>query len=339
MKEIILSVAGLWLVATVSWAAEAAFSKDGKTVYCCRDDGLVAVHLEPYSEEPVDLAGLIGPGEINAVTLRTTDGALLIGTKTTVWAFDPEKRTAEKLFENPEAKSQVDDLAFDPVSEGVLLTLWSYESMPEHWAWWLAKGDKTPKPLFVRRIETIKGPVFSPKGELFFGTEGDIWRGGIEHDSYDAETNRGGTLVAVRYAPVGVRETYQGTPMQIGAREIAWAGKKLVAHVARMGGSGWGKMVRLDVPLPTDPSPGQAVVEELKQRLQTYQRALASVEVLDDNPARCNLCSSMDGRRVFYTISGKPFLSKDNKVPTLVKSHPATSAPNQPKPKDTPVEQ
>lgn len=318
------------------FSAEAAFSKDGSTVYCCRSEGMLAVHLNPYSEVSTKLPDSLGEIPIRAVTLRPSDGSLLLATSNAVWAFSPEKNTATKLFDKP-AGSEIKDLAFDPISGGLLVTVYPEAGKDESRVWWVKRGSIVAKIIFVRRLDYIDGPVFSSDGRLFFGAEGDIWRGFIEHEEEDdTEPNRGGTLVAVRYAPVACRETYGGSPSQIGASDLACSGTKIYAHVRRMGGSGWGTMTRLDMPTAMDHDPDKAITEKLTERVATYMRALGSIEVMDDSCGGwSNLCASLSGERVFYRIMNTSYLIENNgkpqNIPAKTKKSPV-SPPSAPTP-------
>ena len=105
-------------------------------------------------------------------------------------------------------------------------------------------------------------------------------------------------LAANRCAPLADRETYGGTPSQVGVSELAVSHGKVYAHVSRMGGSGWGDIIRLDLPKPVEGG--------LRQRYTQYQALLGSVEFLTENPTIAFLCQSPDGTKIVYSDGNGP---------------------------------
>jgi hypothetical protein len=153
--------------------------------------------------------------------------------------------------------------------------------------------------------------AFSSDGELFFGGDGDLWQGSIALDqAQDGSSEIHPELDAVRSAPLATLETANGTPTQMGVSTIAIAKEMLYVHLSRLGGTGWGIIVRLRKPekegevranpnLPLD----QEVENDLAQRLKLYGRETASVEILGRNGSLSYLCASPDGNRVFFTTN------------------------------------
>lgn len=83
--------------------------------------------------------------------------------------------------------------------------------------------------------------------------------------------------------------------MQTGVSQIAASRDMIYVHVSRMGGSGWGNLVRLQRPARLEknalnPHWG------LQDRLNVYATAIRSVQILDpDCSADPFLCESADG--------------------------------------------
>jgi hypothetical protein len=85
----------------------------------------------------------------------------------------------------------------------------------------------------------------------------------------------------------------------MGVTEVAVTGSYVYVAMSRIGGSGWGAIVRLKKPAPL-PENGSA---HFKDRLDLYTRLLETAEVLSETSGgKCWLCSSADGQRVFYKI-------------------------------------
>jgi hypothetical protein len=81
----------------------------------------------------------------------------------------------------------------------------------------------------------------------------------------------------------------------MGVQTIAPAGEWLYVHIYRMGGSGFGNVIRLKVAGTANTG------EDLAERLKVYGDAINSVQILEDNGMDSFLCASSDGKRVFYT--------------------------------------
>lgn len=282
--------------APVAMAGNACFSLDGARVYlkaagvetpCVEeiglDDGVHRLHH-------LDVVG--GLGEVDEMD-TLADGALVLLCRDTLWKWSPGSRTAQRLQTAPEGMVFA-QLAAD--ANGALAVWCRFKKM---------KTAERPGTLFVakkpdaelrvvrmRRIDHVSGLCFHGPDALFFGTEGDLWDGLIEYDDEQP------TLAAHRFAPLSDRETYNGTPMQIGVMRVAVSKNKVYAHLARMGGSGWGNVVRLSLPAACEP---KSATKDIRDQVHVYANALNSVEVLGENGTLSYLCASRDGRRVFFT--------------------------------------
>jgi hypothetical protein len=134
-----------------------------------------------------------------------------------------------------------------------------------------------------------------------FGSEGDLWHGLVEWDK-DAEPGHPrGILSGYRLAPLATRETAEGTPSQVGVQRIAASRGQLYVEVSRMGGSGWGYLVRLQLP-PAKEKGELNLLEQLPERLNLYNRVLNSVVMVDpDQGSGSFLCTSPNGEVVHFT--------------------------------------
>lgn len=280
--------AGLFAFAeTPVLAADAVFSGDGQHVYLIEFDKptLAAIDLADQSASKLDLGAFTGHQPILAVSFSAA-GKLLFVTAHNAWAYSFEKMACVKLC-SAGADAEFDDLAYDPKSGAILFSLRKGGSL------YLKRDAAKPLPVFMRRVNSFEGIAFSPDGELFFGARGDLWMGRVEIDEEDPQNPRA-VLSGTRCAPLATLETYIGTPSQIGVQKVAVAGEKLYAHLHRMGGSGWGNIVRLNKPA----SGGE---DGLAERLQLYAKEASSVEILAENGSASYLCASPDGKRVFFT--------------------------------------
>lgn len=290
------------------------FSSGGRSVYLIQFQSakLTRVDLDALASSELDLSAFIQGGEIRAIG-RSIAGELLIATDARVWAYDPAKAACKKLC-TAEEGSKFTDLACDPKTGALLLAITKGDA---EGARYLPAGYNNTVSVVVRRVVEFDGMAFSPGGELYFGTRGDLWSGKIEPDAPNGPSGLidRGVLVATRCAPLATLETANTTPGQIGVQEVSVAGDKVYVHLRRLGGSGWGNIVRLNRP---------ALEEEriLEKRLKLYAEQVESVEVLcETNGTRSYVCSSQDGKMVFFTTGNfgaqetKCFLVKNGGEP------------------------
>jgi len=336
MKQFLLSFTMLASCAAGALAAQATFSKDGNSVFYSPLEGasLVQAHLNPFREETIDLEKFVGDQDVYEVSLRTSDGAILFGTRTQIWAYHPNSKKAEKLAEAPRGVL-LDDIAYDPSTEGVIVTA-LYQSEPhtpfDHPSlWWLGKGSRDFTQIVLNRVGQLEGLAVTQSGEVFFGCEGDLWHGVVAADEDAVAAGHAGSLVAYRYAPMASRETFPGPPTQVGVRNVAIAGSKIYAHIRRLGDTGWGSIVRVNAPKGVDPN--EACGDTLDRRLETYREALASAELVMKSNHRGRLCASADGHRVFFTVENEPFLvENDGPAKSLAPAQEETKATPTPTP-------
>jgi hypothetical protein len=154
------------------------------------------------------------------------------------------------------------------------------------------------------RIVRFRGVDFDSDGTFYFGSGGDMWHGYIRIDGEET------SMAAYRFAPLATFATSPGTSSQVGVESIAVAGPYLYVHLARMGGSGWGEVVRIakaeirledlrrdDLTFP--------IVYDLSKRLAIYQRALKSCKSLRSTGGWANLAASPDGKLVYFQARKK----------------------------------
>lgn len=276
------------------YGADAVFSNGGGSVFLTgggSEARIVEVGLKTGERTEIALEG--ASGRINGVAVSNSGNVLCVAEKG-LWAYDPEKRKTVKVCDAPSGTT-FRDVAYDPSGRSVLLTGVAKDGGEV----WLRKaGAKDPVRVFCRRVRFVEGPVFDRRGNLLFCTEGDVWIGRIIlEDDPDSPP----TLAAYRYAPVATRETNLGTPSQTGARALAVTDRYIYAHVARMGGSGWGDVVRLKNPISAGAS-GDIfpMYEGLEDRLRLYREALSFVQILGENGGLAYLGQSNDGKTACY---------------------------------------
>lgn len=278
-------------------AGEACFSQDGKRVYLKTfepglakieeiglDDGSHRFHAFPQSP---------GPGEINQLECLS-DGALLLLCDNAIWKWTADHQKLTKIQAAPKGTSFI-EMALSRPDHGLAVWCWAQTPGSETRAGRLMFARSPAAkltPVRMRRVLNVTGLCFHGKNELLFGTEGDLWNGTIEEDEASL------SLTAERFAPLSDRETSNGTPSQTGVSRVAVSAGKIYTHVSRMGGSGWGNVIRLSLPSDCEPAPE---IKDMRRQFQIYSKALNSVEVLEENGSLSFLCASQDGKRVFFT--------------------------------------
>lgn len=298
------------------WAGTAAFSVDGGTIYSIGETGLIAIDAESGASSELAYPEEWEEGTVSSLSL-SAKGTLFVATETGIWEWDPETSWKRKRAE-AYASTEFREIACDPVSGGFLVSAVEEdaETGERDWIayWGHPANEFALASVFIRRLRYLEAPVFDSHGSLYFSTEGDLWWGRIEDQ--EARPLDGGRpyLHAIRYAPLATRETSEGTPDQTGVVEIAVAGEALWAQARRMGGSGWGSLLRLLPPPETRFGEGADGLWEysgVEQRIPLYRRAMESVEIITDEWRPCDLCASADGKRVYYFSNNGHWLVED----------------------------
>ena len=123
-------------------------------------------------------------------------------------------------------------------------------------------------------------------------------------DSKDDDTGHYATLNAFRCAPLASMITQNASPSSTGLRSIALSQHSVYADYSRMGGSGWGAVVRFKRPVAFTVTNGERDAPPVNEGDWKDQQALfTSIENLSASPCD-SLCSSQDGSMVLYTDNG-----------------------------------
>lgn len=320
----------------LSPAGDAAFSRDGKHVYktsFADSPELERKQLSDGTVKKVGLEPLLGKGGIAAVS-RDNQGRILCAIGAVLWAWDDRENNAAKIFTLEDGWS-IRDIAHDPVKDRTLIgAVGEVEDWPQPVYRLFVPGADGAKLVEVntRRIDHISGMEFSRDGLLFFGTEGDLWVGQVHDEVYRRSSENPEeaarlaklppeidvTLRAFRFGPLATRETQNATPGQTGVRAVTVTNEHVYAHVARMGGSGWGDVVRLSRPsvrlekIDADAESDSHVDLPfgIAEYLEIYKRALGSVELLGDNGRLAYLCTSPVESRAYFEAT--PYEERGN---------------------------
>lgn len=282
-------------------AGEAVFSGDGQRIFLIdREQApgqLYCINLTDREKLPFGIPDLNGQPIVSVD--RSNDRTLLCLTPSALFAYDLEAGETSQVCGVP-AGGEYQEMAVDPVTGAVAMTIFFASETQASWQLWvLPEGGSEPFATWVRRVSSVRGMAFSEQGEFYFGSDGDLWRGEI-YDIGESETP-GGVLRATRCAPLASRETDNATSSQVGVSSLVVADTWIYAHVSRMGGSGWGNVVRLALPeAEVSPEGGMVYPFTAFEHAAAYQNALATLVDLGENGSLAYLAASTDGRTVYF---------------------------------------
>jgi hypothetical protein len=315
----------LFLTGTLSFriahASSAVFSQDETSVYLIDNQKeLVQLDLASGRLSKPTLPKEIHQGQLTGLG-RSNSGNILVLQGDDLLAYDASGNKVvlvvsfqQKLSSNgtPE-KWNPDDFAYNPADSSILFFTTAGENNS---LWFLPKDQKRPKPVFVRRVDSVEGMSYSQTGQLFFGYRGDLWCGSIASDPEGA----GGKppehiyyLNAIRIAPLATLETDEATPSGQGVQVTAAGPDRVYLHSLRLGGSGFGTVLSVVAPDPKVGivSSGQNGEDddrsyfELDERVDLYKTELASAQYYAENGSESLLCISGSGKKIFYRGSEK----------------------------------
>ena len=296
-------------------ATSAVFSQDEASVYLIgNEEQLLQLDLGSGKLSKPTLPKEIHQGQITALG-RSNAGNILVLQGDDLLAYDVTANKAAPVlsFEKklsvdgtPE-KWKTEDFAYNPTDGSIVFFTTAGEDTS---LWFLPKDQKSPKAVFVRRVDFMEGMSFSPTGQLFFGYHGDLWCGTVVLEPEDLRGK--GTvhtyyLNAIRIAPLATLETDDATPSAQGVQATAAGTDRIYLHSLRLGGSGFGTVLSVVAPnpkvamVPSDPSTdGNRSYFQLDQRLDLYKAELASAKIYAENGSESLLCISGSGKRIFY---------------------------------------
>ena len=319
-----LSVAGVILAVfscQTADATEGVFAGDGQKIYLIGEEDPTSLQLLDVATKRLSLLPTRPPsGPVAFIDLSwTEDGRLLALSASELWSLEPAAGEWRKLCGAPPGAEFV-HVASNPKSGETLLIVNENESRSLRV---LAEGSSELETVRVRRHLNAywAHPLFDARGGLLIVGRGDIWHGKIEENETIQDEEYQRSLLAYRYAPLASLETGNHTPAQMGVDEIVAAEPYLYAHVSRMGGSGYAALLRINAPPKADMGPDFDTRFLIKDRLQVYRDVLRSAEIIHDGYAS-RLCSSPDGRRVYFRDGSKHFLIESGKFGPLRVTQP-----------------
>jgi hypothetical protein len=233
MKPLLFSL----LLSPALFAGSAAFLPDGKRVARQGDSGVLLLDLSKGTESELKFPDDF---QVEYVGLAATADALLLAGGQRVMSWNPATDAWKELWTAP-AELTVDDVACDPKSGQVLVTTSQENGEPQ---WWILDPKQPQKggKVYNRRASAATNPVFDAAGDLYFTRDGDVWKGGIEKGDFEEVPY---VLDGTRIWPLASLETSSGNSSGTGANGILPLRDHLLVERSRLGGSGWGQIVRV----------------------------------------------------------------------------------------------
>jgi len=216
-----------------AWSSEAAFSKDGATLWMLSKDGKAVSALKmdgsPAASHPLRFPS---PSSERASHLLLDSASLLVSTDSKLWRWEPEhpEMPAEEIADLPPSfhargMSRGDGEKF----QGTILI------NGEHWdekagrfaasLYGLRPGEKTFRGIYTRYVRSVTAcPVFA-EGRMVFGGDQDLWEGGLQ--SFQDGDDRAGYLWGYRTTPLAMGYTEEGNGEGAGTRTVVVADKRI----------------------------------------------------------------------------------------------------------------
>ncbi|MCW1883961.1 hypothetical protein OKA04_04425 [Luteolibacter flavescens] len=233
MKSLLFSL----LLSPALFAGSAAFLPDGKRVARQGDSGVLLLDLTTKVETALEFPDDF---QVEFVGLSAGKDALILAGGQRVMSWNPATDTWTELWKAPDELT-VDDVACNPKDGQVLVTTTKEDGEPE---WWILdpKQPKKAGGVYNRRANHATSPVFDTDGNLYFTLNGDVWKGSIEAGDNEEVPY---VLAGTRIWPLATLETSPANSSGTGAQTVLPLKDHLLVELSRIGGSGWGNIVRV----------------------------------------------------------------------------------------------
>lgn len=218
-------------------AGSATFLPDGRRVVRVDEETL---RIETPEKEVASELLRLPPGfSPEGMSVASTADEVIVASRRLAHAWHPATQRWRNVWTPPEGQAIL-DVAADP-RRGLVVFVTTTEDGSVTW-WALSKEAKVPGKVFNRRANGAANPIFDPFGNLYFTLGGDVWKGSLEAGDHEDVPF---VLSGNRVWPVASLETGPGNSSSTGAHTILPLKDQLLVELSRMGGSGWGNLVRM----------------------------------------------------------------------------------------------
>ena len=285
-------------------AADVAFSNDNQRIYAVSstDEGRTAlreINLATNTARVIPLVELDDP-KIYASSFTfdvacSDGGKILLVSKESLWAFDPQSSRPSKLCGAPSG-SWFGGIADDP--KGHAVYVWADNN-----ALFMVKNGRELVPVKVQGQDQIANLVCSSDGQLFYRQGGDLWSGEIKSDGDSLRVE------AERYASgqqlSRAAESTEGLDYPVVNLAVARDGIYVQVWRYHNRGRGFGALLKLPPP-----------AKDTKAETHSRNRQLP-VKNLGETDRQILLGASRDGSRVYYTNDDREYLVTNGQTQKL----------------------
>jgi hypothetical protein len=305
-----------------SMANDAFFSKDGKTVTMALGgrgvSGLMQVDIASGKITQAPLPGELKDESIESVAAGSEGEALFLA-KGGVWVWTPGAATPVKHVCATAPVVNATDLFVatvpgTPLTDCLFVTGNETADATSMGSFYGRKpGGKHPfLSVFCRRVSDATGGIFSTDGRLFFVSQGDVWEGGIQPDD-DAGSERLGTLIGARIAPLGILNTDEANGGSMWVQHVVPAGKWVYAQLR---GHHMASVLRIPMPAKSLYSPASAESPGTKDQLAVMIHSLNKTEIITEDSEHVDgFCAIEIGGKPRLFFCGDP---SEDKGPALM---------------------
>jgi hypothetical protein len=289
------------LFSTHCLATDVAFSSDNQRIYAVSntDEGRTAlreINLATNTARVIPLVELDDP-KIYASSFTfdiacSDEGKILLVSKESLWAFDPQSGRPSKLCGAPSG-SWFGGIADGP--KGHAVYVWANNN-----ALFMVKNGRELVPVKVQGQDQIANLVFSPDGQLFYRQGGDLWSGEIKSDGDSLRVE------AERYTS-GQQLSRAAGLDDYPVVNLAVARDGIYVQVWQYHNRGRGFGALLKLPLPA---------KDAKAETHSRNRQLV-VKNLGETDRQILLGASRDGSRVYYTNDDREYLVNNGRTQKL----------------------
>lgn len=270
-------------------ANEAFFSKDGRTVTMGLGGrggfGLVQVDIATGKTTQAPLPAELKEESIESVAAGSEGEALFLA-KDSVWVWTPgAAKPVKHVYATAPVVGATDlfvaTVPGTPLTDCLFVSGNESADATSRGSFYGRKpGGKHPfSSVFCRRVSDATGGIFSADGRLFFVSHGDVWEGGITADE-DAGSERLGTLVGARIAPLGIFNTDEANGGSMWVQHVAPAGKWIYVQLR---GHHMASILRIPMPAKSLYSPRSEETPGTKDQLDAMSHSLNKTEIVTED--------------------------------------------------------
>jgi len=294
-------------------AERAAFSETGKEVYFRTNtkNSLTVLNMKTGGESKRSIS-LPNDEKIEFKAIaRGQKNEFFLLSDNALWAWKSDSDAAQLVLKNSDSNVEYRNLTCHKRSGNIVIQahLKDEDRNGSSYALFYYRPGNPLARTYLRHLwkDVILCPHYLEDGSLLFSVAGDLWHGNLSGHWKSKEGIEYVNLEAYRYAPISTRSAYNGTSSWEGVEEIVATERKVYVLRSRMGGSGWGAVMRLD-------APSNGKNDDWQVNDDKVVEALRSLEEIMDNGGAAFLAVSSDRKIVHLSKGRYHYLVKDDGI-------------------------